>query len=130
MICKYCKVMHNLEYQLDPECIKFKEVYLKPILNIKVVSYYKYTFNIDVLTEDGIINISCGGSSEGIYKFDPFGGWYEWFGSNINSVYLNGVDIYPAKLPLDTGNWCETEACYKWLDDKSVCTNLLVITAL
>ena len=61
---------------------------------IRIVSYWKYSFQITATTVDNrTLKIECGGDHERIYRFSPTGGWNEWMGAGLDGVKLDGVEI-------------------------------------
>ncbi len=65
--------------------------------DIKIVGYWKYSFNISFKTDNYEVELSCGGDPGNIYKFDPFGGWDEW--EYVEISYLNYKKLTSAESP-------------------------------
>lgn len=54
--------------------------------NIKITGYWKYSFTIEFQTNNYNVRLICGGEPNSIYRFDPFGGWNEWEGVEIQTI--------------------------------------------
>src|SRR4051812_48275897 len=76
-----------------------RDMYAIEVQDIKITGYYKYSFDIEAKTKDGkIIKVYCGGDKDDIYRFEPFGGWGEWFGASHScdeymTISIDGEEI-------------------------------------
>lgn len=59
-----------------------------PPKNIKIVNYWKYQFTIEFDVDEEHVLLECGGDSNGIYRFDPYGGWDDWRRAGINAMKI------------------------------------------
>lgn len=62
-----------------------------PVRHLHIDKYCEYEFTISGFTENYKFQLICGGSSEGMYHFDPYGGWGDWEQAGISFIECNKV---------------------------------------
>jgi hypothetical protein len=57
------------------------------IISVKIESYYKYCFQLEILTTKGVLKCTTGGDKTDIYRYNPYStDWSEHTSAEINSI--------------------------------------------